>query len=122
MRRDKLIAGLVLNEITDDYESAEHIVDVLQRYSGEEGFVVVNAEEITRALLGLVQAGLARAYRITFSSLDAVELRADSTPEDVAPLHFYITEEGRVLQSSEEHSPFDDEGNLKQEWRPTSSS
>ena len=83
----------------------------------------IEKEEIARALVELVELGLARAYRMGGSNLgppgemDRVPSLAEMEDPDGA--WFYCTEEGLKIQLSVwEPWPWDEDNNLRKDWTP----
>lgn len=65
MTRKELVRRFVLNEVGDDYENLEHIHTLIARDSARCGLAEVSRPEIVEGLAGLIESGLAKAYRLT---------------------------------------------------------
>lgn len=112
---------MVLNEICDDYENVDQIIfPQVARRAAKCGLAIERAE-IVDALAGLIQDGLAKAYLL--SPFEPFSTELDRMPpldviEQDFETYFYVTKKGMDLQLSEDVSwPFDDEGELRQDWR-----
>ena len=118
----ELIRVFVLNEIMDDYEEVEHITKNVTKL-GEECGVVVQEQEIVRALISLTENGFAKAYRMARKpGARAEEIEGVPSPENIqnpdpySRFYFWATERGK-----EEHRrlrsldtwPFDAERRTK---------
>jgi hypothetical protein len=119
MTRIEFVRRFVLIEIADDYEDLEHIYSLVARDSLRSG-LTVQKPEIIHALVELIEAGLATAYRLSGSSpaqkIQGVPPRAEI--ED-SYIHFWATPKGRELVVSDrDWWPFDDEGALRRDWSP----
>ena len=104
--------------IADDYENLEHIRSAVAR-DGLRCGVTISDFEITRGLADLVDAGLARAYRL--SGAEVGEFQGMPTLQEAEDFytHFWATQTGRELMTVDrEWWPFDDLGELRSDWVP----
>jgi hypothetical protein len=108
--RGEFVRRFVLMEIADDYESKEHMASLIARDASECGFTISGAE-IEQSLVELLEAGLARAYCLRSKSV--LETGGDSLT------HYRATPEGtELLTADRDWWPFDDEGELRLNWKP----
>jgi len=112
VNRHEQIRVLVLNEIADDYEEPTHIREMISR-EFQPGGCEVDGNEILDALLDLLRAGLAKAYKLS-SVAPYVEVAASSDLPELGRCYFWITPEGvNVLRNwKKQRWPFDDEGEI----------
>jgi hypothetical protein len=121
MNRSELVRLLVLNEICDDYENVDQVIlSHVSKLAAKCG-LAIERSEIVEALAGLVQDGLAKAYTLSPHEPFSTEL-SGMPPLDVAEeyfeTYFYVTKKGMDLQLSDDVSwLFDDEGELRPDWR-----
>jgi hypothetical protein len=121
MNRNELVRRLVLNAISDDFENVDQVILRSVAEDGAKCGLTIDRSEIVDALAGLIEDGLAKAYILSSTAPHATELQGMppiEIPEDDFKTYFYITKNGMDLQLSHDISwPFDDERNLKPEWR-----
>jgi len=106
---------LVLNEIADDFEEPDHIRGRLSELGSDCG-LAVDPSDVNHALVDLVKLGWAKAYDLWKEPRE--ELQAVPGLEEVGKYYYWITPEGRHIQSSFEGWPFDDEGAPVPGWLP----
>jgi hypothetical protein len=121
MNRAELVRLMVLNEICDDYENVDQIIFPQVARQAAKCGLAIERPEIVDALAKLIQDGLAKAYLLSPFEPFSTELEG-MPPLDVIEqdfeTYFYVTKKGMDLQLSEDVSwPFDDEGELRQDWR-----
>jgi hypothetical protein len=121
MNRAELVRLMVLNEICDDYENVDQIIFPQVARQVAKCGLAIERPEIVDALAKLIQDGLAKAYLLSPFEPFSTELEG-MPPLDVIEqdfeTYFYVTKKGMDLQLSEDVSwPFDDEGELRQDWR-----
>ena len=63
MERDELVRSIVMDAIADDYEDLQTVVGEVSCWSSEHGLALTHGE-ILDALTGLIDEGLAKAYRL----------------------------------------------------------
>jgi len=111
MGRDELVRMLVLNEISDDYESITTINAEVTRVCSHCG-LQVTFSEIGQALLELIEAGLAKAYVLS-SSAPAKEIKWRPSTGESPDYYFFQTGRGRVAHAENvAHWPIDENGGL----------
>ena len=121
MTRSELIRRLVLNTMGDDYENVDQVIlrDVSE--SGAKCGLTVERPEIVEALTGLIEDGLAKAYLLSPTKPFATALEgmpSMDVVEEYFKTYFYITKKGMDFHLSDDSWwPFDDEGNLRPDWR-----
>jgi hypothetical protein len=93
MERNKLIQGLVMDSIADDYEDLSMVVREVSTWASERGSSVAKSD-IKKALLDLIRDGLAAAYRLTPSTREKIQGRPES--DMLGKCHFLLTEEGQA--------------------------
>ncbi len=121
MNRRELLRRLVLDSICNDYENVDQII---LREVAEQGIkcgLTIERSEVVEALTGLIGDGLATAYDLSVQP-PLSQVYQGVPPLDVVEddykIYFYITKKGRDFQVSDETWwPFDDDGNLRQNWR-----
>jgi hypothetical protein len=121
MNRTELVRRLVLNQICDDYENVDQIILPNVAKGGARCGLVIERAEIVAALAGLIEDGLAKAYLLSGTKPYSTELQGmpsvDLVEKDFKT-YFYITKKGEDLHVSDDTwYPFDDEGNLRPNWR-----
>lgn len=117
MTRKELVRRFVLNEVGDDYENLEHIHTLIARDSARCGLAEVSRPEIVEGLAGLIESGLAKAYRLTPTRRTAEEIPGVPPVDQICEYYFWATPEGRELQRSDEDwYPFDESGELRRDW------
>lgn len=116
MKRLDLLRLFVLAEVSDDYEELSHISEnVLKR--AELCGLAVRPDDVRTLLLGLVEAGLAKAYDL--SADPPVAVQGPLPADRLLSCYFWITPEGRdVLVSTRDQWPLDDEDRPRQGWCP----
>jgi aryl-alcohol dehydrogenase-like predicted oxidoreductase len=82
-----------MDAIANDYEELGMIVDEVSAWAAERG-ISVTPEEILTALTGLVQTGLAKAYRLS-SSHPPEEIHGLHRIERQTDYYFLLTPEGK---------------------------
>ena len=121
MNRRELVRRLVLDSICNDYENVDQII---LREVAEQGIkcgLTIERSEVVEALAGLIGDGLATAHDLSVRPPLSQVFQGVSPLDVVAEdcrIYFYITRKGRDFQASDETWwPFDEEGNLRQNWR-----
>jgi hypothetical protein len=115
MNRNELTRMFVLNEIGDDYENLEKIAKEVTALGTRCG-LTLDLPEISNALMYLMEAGLARAYRLSPTRPNE-EIQVVPPQEQLPDLYFLATAKGAgEHQRLEQYWPFDDEGSLRQDW------
>jgi hypothetical protein len=127
LSRSEFVRRLVLNSIADDYENVDQII--LREVAGNAGKcgLAVERPEVVEALAGLIEEGLAKAYILSGDSRDPFAGELPGMPpmdvvEEYFRTYFYITKKGldhHSLHRSDGTWPFDDEGDLRQDWHLT---
>ena len=118
LNRREFVRRFVLMEIADDYESLEHIAWLIARDASECGLTISNAE-IRQGLMELIEAGLARAYCL--GSNPVLETGGIPMPDrfEDSFTHYRATPKGtELLTADRDWWPFDDEGELRLNWKP----
>jgi len=120
MNRTELVQLLVLSEICDDYENVDQIILPRVSEDAAKHGLAIERTEIVNALAGLIQDGLAKAYRLSSHQPYSTELQG-MPPLDVIEEYFetffWATKRGIELRRSHMTSwPFDDEGELRSDW------
>jgi hypothetical protein len=106
-----------LNEIGDDYENVSKIYSEVSKISTQSRLTIGRAE-VVQALIDLIQADLARAYRLSTTQREE-ELPNLPRPDEMEELYFWATAKGRDLQVSDQSWwPFDEDGALRKDWSP----
>ena len=117
MNPNELVRMFILNEISDDYENLAGISQIVGKLCLQCEFVP-DPSEILHALFDLIDAGLAKAYRV--SATHSFEEMLGFPPRDEVKgwrYGFLITRKGRDIQSSnEEKWPFDEAGLPRAGW------
>lgn len=110
-----------MNEIADFPQFIEFIYEEVEKLGLECG-MQVSREEILRALTELVEAGLAKAYRLYTTGQPADELDGVPPPDPHDRLrnpYFGLTEKGKQLQLMDDPLwPFDSENQVRAGWVP----
>jgi hypothetical protein len=121
MNRRELVRRLVLNAIADDYENVDQVI---LRHVAEDGAkcgLTIDRTEIVDALARLIEDGFARAYLLSSREPFRTELQGMpliDVVEEYFETYFYITKHGTGLLLYDDASwPFDDERNLRPNWR-----
>jgi hypothetical protein len=118
MTRKEFVRRFVLMEIADDYENLEHTCSVVARDSARCGLAISQAE-IVEALADLIDAGLARAYRLSGAEVRVFHGVPTLQEAENFYTHFWATQTGRELMTVDrEWWPFDDLGELRSDWVP----
>jgi hypothetical protein len=112
---------MVLDAMSDDYENIDQIIlPVVAKDCARLGFSVERSE-IVKAVEGLVQEGMVKAYLLTGDQSSTREL--DGMPpvdivEEDFKTYFYPTKKGFDFHLSDETWwPFDDDDNVLPNWR-----
>lgn len=118
MKRDELIGVFALDIMADDYEDLDRIYKGVAQLARDCKLVIQSDDalrtEVDRAVIDLVRRGLARAYQLSKSTVPL-----DGVPSlDQQGLYFFITDEGRKIQSTYEGWPFDESNSLLPGWSP----
>jgi hypothetical protein len=95
MKRDELLREWAMEAIANEYEDLTTINQEVTTWASEAGHSV-NAEEITEALLRLIDSGLAAAYMLSTQKPVAKKLTGRPKPGEVAKCHFLLTDEGKT--------------------------
>jgi len=118
MNRRDLVSITALLDVSDDYESTDHIVQSVSEVS-DQCRVVFDRQETIAALSDLIQSGLAKAYRLDPYGAAPEEIGGVPAPDefDDSYTYFYITEKGKLKIRADrlagETWPFDDYGSLR---------
>jgi aryl-alcohol dehydrogenase-like predicted oxidoreductase len=88
-----LIRNMVMDAITNDYEDFTTIVREVRNWATEGG-LQVEIGEVADALMGLIDTGLAKAYRLSSSSQTELEGRPDA--DALEDYYYLLTSEGRA--------------------------
>jgi hypothetical protein len=116
MTRKELVCRFVLNEIGDDYENLEHIRSLIAKEAERCG-LVISIVEIAQALVDLMEAGLAKAYKLTPTRRTAEEVPSVPSLDRIGEYYFWATPKGIELQVSDgDWYPFDENGELRKDW------
>jgi hypothetical protein len=119
MTRTEFVRRFVLMEIADDYENLEHIRTTVAR-DGSRCGMTISDTEIFRALADLIEAGLAKAYRLS-GTAPAEVIPGVPRPREIEDVHTYFwatSDGGDLVVSDREWWPFDDIGELREDWLP----
>lgn len=117
MTRREFVRRFVLNEIGDDYENLEHIAAIITREGNRCG-LAISMEDIVHALVELIEAGLARAYKLD-PFAPPIEIEGVPPLKDIGDYFFYFwaTTKGMELHhSNDEWYPFQENGELRKDW------
>ncbi len=127
LSRSEFVRRLVLNCITDDFENVDQVIlrDVAE--NAAKCGLTVERPEVVRALAGLIEDGLAKAYILSPWPNDPFSGELPCMPpmdvvEEYFKTYFYITKKGLDLHSlhrSDGTWPFDDLGDLRGDWHST---
>lgn len=123
MRRAEFVQKMVLNEICDDFENLDQIILPNVAEYGRKCGLTIERAEIVEAMSALVGNGLAKAYDLACTDPFSKELPGMPSMDIIEEgfrTHFYATKNGLDLQSSYRSAaswPFDDEGELRCDWR-----
>jgi len=121
INRNELIRTFVLMIVADDYEYFDKVSDDVSE-RGRQCGLAVNQSEVMRALLSLIEAGLAKAYRYHPAPINSFEEIQGAPPQEEISnrwsTYFWITPKGQEILASnrERYWPFDDEGLLRKDW------
>jgi hypothetical protein len=117
MNREQLVQLAVLMNIADDYEELAHIHGRVSEDLEICG-VAIAQEETRRALTGLVESGLAKAWWLCGPG-PAEAIEGLPAPVRFQDYYFWITDGGKqALASWRLEWPLDDEGELMPGWSP----
>ena len=105
----------VLNELGDDYENVQHIVERVQPWGTDHG-MLISVEEISAALISLVEAKLVAAYNLTGLTASHTPLTQRILIDEIGTLYFLQTKEGEAKQHVND-CYFDDLGMLLNQYR-----
>ena len=114
--RRELLEMFVLDAIADDYESLEKIKTEVISFGARAGMTVA-ADEATRALVRLLEKGLAQAFRLESTQTPQSH---PGIPEEslLGEYYFWTTDEGKQLQMGDYPAwPFNDKGELRSDWQ-----
>jgi hypothetical protein len=117
MNQQELLRLLVLVEIADDYEEANHVYDNVAKRAAACG-IAANRQSVYLLLLELVEQGLARSYVIRQDPI--VEFDGVPKLDQIEGYCFFRTDKGlEIFLAAREAGPwpFDDEGDLVPGWR-----
>jgi hypothetical protein len=118
MTRSDLLKMFVLNEISDEYLKVPEITKRVEDLGSACG-MILEPNEIVRALGDLMETKLARGFLLTPNSKTPKEIGRIPDPADMEKYYFRVTKKGMDLQLSDyEGWPFDDENALRKDWRP----
>jgi hypothetical protein len=120
MTRKEFVQRLVLNEICDDYENLEMINKWIAGNSARIG-LTIEESEVIEGLGGLIQSGLAKAYRLTPTARKPRALLRMPPLSQIKHYYFIATPKGMDLQVSDRTwCPFDDDDEVRKDWRAPS--
>jgi hypothetical protein len=129
LSRSEFVRRLVLNSICDDLENVDQVILRDVAADGAKCGLTIERPEVVEALALLTEGGLATAHRLPAPNGDPFsgELLPCMPPmgviEEDFKSYFYRTEKGLELHLSDDTWwPFDDEGNLRQDWHLASDS
>lgn len=125
MTRSEFVQRLVLNEISDDFESVDQIIFPKVAETRAKCGLTIERSEIVEALSQLIAAGLAKVYTLPGPARDPFAAELPGTPptdevEEDFRTFFYITKAGMEAHlADDDWWPFDDDENnhLKPGWR-----
>src|SRR5271168_3304238 len=95
--RQEQIRALVLQTISDDYESLEYIVEDLNQQPELEA-LAISAKEISEALESLVHGGLAASYCLSPTPPHATKV--PFSYDLIEDLWFYVTVSGKEVATN----------------------
>jgi len=113
MNRNELVRRLVLNAMCDDYENVDQIILPNVAKDGARFGLAIDRPEVVKTLAGLVEDGLAKAYKLAGKEPYSTEL--DGMPsldivEEDFETYFYITKKGMDFHLSDDTWwPFSDD-------------
>jgi len=93
VKRDELIRMFILNGIADDYENLEHITKTVVALGVKCG-LRIDSSEIWHELANLIEAGLAKAYRLLKTPPEEIKGIPSSEDLDDFYCYFWITDQG----------------------------
>lgn len=109
--RDTTVHDLTLSAIADDYENFDHILTTVDE-AARHGGIVVDSDQIRRALFDLIERGFAKTYVVSLRH-EFDEIDGPPSPDRLQGWNygFLITEQGkRYLQAN---PVLDEEGRLR---------
>jgi hypothetical protein len=116
MTRNDFIRRFVLNEICDDYENLDVLQSVIANESSRCG-LEISRDEIVQGIAELIEAGLAKAYKLTPTRRPAEEIPGVPPLDQIDNYYFWATPRGLDVQASDEGwYPFDENGELRKGW------
>jgi hypothetical protein len=120
MIRSEFVRRLVLNWISDDFESVDQVILRHVAGTGAKCGLTIERPEVVDALAGLIEDGFAKAYLLSSREPHTTELQgmpAMDVIEDVFKTYFYITKKGMDFHLADDTWwPLDDEDNLRTDW------
>jgi hypothetical protein len=111
----------VLDSICDDGENVDQIILLEVNMNSDKTGVTIDRAEVIDALTQLVEGGLAEAWIL--SEWPGKSVKVEGMPpmdaiEENFITYFFITEKGKKAHLSDDTwYPFDDDGNLRPDWR-----
>jgi hypothetical protein len=91
-----------MDAIANDYEDFGAVAQEVIRWAAERG-LDVQTEDVAKALMGLIDAGFAKAYRLAASA----RIEVAGRPATLAEHYYLLTAEGRTLAERGERSADD---------------
>jgi hypothetical protein len=118
MTRSDLLKMFVLNEISDEYLKVAEITKRVEDLGSACG-MILEPNEIIRALGDLMQTKLARGYLLTPTSKPPKEIGRIPAPADMEKYYFRVTKKGMERQLAlDKDWPFDADNVLRKDWHP----
>ena len=121
MTRKAFVRRLVLNSICDDYENVDQCILRDVAADGARCGLTIERPEVVDALAGLIENGLAKAYRLSALLPHTTELEGMppmAVVEEDFETYFFIAPKGMDLHLSDDAwFPFDEDDNLRPDWR-----
>jgi DNA-binding transcriptional ArsR family regulator len=112
MDRSELTRVLILNAIAEEYEDLAFIEQDVNRCMAESHLATkISRSAIREQLADLIDAGLAKAYRLFSSGRAAEEIEGRPAPEEIDQCWFHITDLG-ALALEEGDTSFNEEGRI----------
>lgn len=124
MTRAEFVQRLVLNTICDDFENVDQFILRETAKVGTKCGITIRRSEVVEALRALVEAGLAKGYKLSPAAGDPFSGEIQGMPpldvvEEDFRTYFYVTKDGvDFYQTDASWWPLDDEGTLRPDWKP----
>jgi len=90
-----VLQGMVLDAIANDYESIQDVVHQVRGFCLQEGLMTPTIDQIVEVAKTLIDAGLARAYRLKIDSDPLVVETIDWS--EIGELYFYRSSRGLAI-------------------------